>query len=275
VRNTPFTPAPDYDGLRKQAVALAMLVRAQEAELQSLRDKDSEREREKHQTSLSALDSEREANRQLTEQVEQLQAQLDALQGSARYETGSDEEKISTWPFTEGWHALLAYVRERWDETYGRWQQDDERLVLIAGGWSENEALVNALMSNMMFRALFWEASIRGGRYEFKMPPAATAQAAPAPDKRFFRWIVECCELLGWPASAGENMLPEKDPCWFFAFDDGVSPHQAVSHYKTFGGGEWKCPSCAAIGRWSDSPHDEPVAFFRCGVCGHSWKMTA
>ena len=47
---------------------------------------------------------------------------------------------------------------------------------------------------------------------------------------KFFEWVVECCRHLGKPATYGETLL--QDPCWFFAFDDGLTAKQAVSKYK-------------------------------------------
>lgn len=45
---------------------------------------------------------------------------------------------------------------------------------------------------------------------------------------RFFDWVEACTALLGWPLEQGVEMLPENDPCWFFCYDDGMSPEEAV-----------------------------------------------
>lgn len=47
----------------------------------------------------------------------------------------------------------------------------------------------------------------------------------------FFSWVAECCKVLGEPMSHGVNMMPETDPCWAFAYDDGLTPEKAVQEY--------------------------------------------
>jgi hypothetical protein len=44
----------------------------------------------------------------------------------------------------------------------------------------------------------------------------------------FFTWVAECCKLLNWKPEDGSKLLPENDPCWFYCFDDGMSPKDAV-----------------------------------------------
>lgn len=48
----------------------------------------------------------------------------------------------------------------------------------------------------------------------------------------FFEWVVKCCELLGLSKEEGEKLLPENDPCWFYCYDDGMTPEAAVAEYK-------------------------------------------
>lgn len=48
----------------------------------------------------------------------------------------------------------------------------------------------------------------------------------------FFEWVVKCCELLGLSKEEGEQLLPENDPCWFYCYDDGMTPEAAVAEYK-------------------------------------------
>lgn len=50
-----------------------------------------------------------------------------------------------------------------------------------------------------------------------------------APNK-FFEFIAACAALLKMPKAYGEELL--KDRCWFFCFDDGLTPEQAVEKYK-------------------------------------------
>ena len=53
--------------------------------------------------------------------------------------------------------------------------------------------------------------------------------AAAVPEPRFFSWVVECCALLGWRREEGERLFPGADPSWFFCYDDGMSPEEAVA----------------------------------------------
>ena len=48
---------------------------------------------------------------------------------------------------------------------------------------------------------------------------------------KFFEWVARCCEILGKPKEYGSNMMPEEDPCWFGAYDDGLTPEEAVEEY--------------------------------------------
>lgn len=49
----------------------------------------------------------------------------------------------------------------------------------------------------------------------------------------FFEYIKECCLLLDEPVEEfGINMLPKTDISWYCAFEDGLTPTQAVSEYK-------------------------------------------
>ena len=43
---------------------------------------------------------------------------------------------------------------------------------------------------------------------------------------RYFEWIAECCNELGWPIEKGADLL--KDNSWYWCFDDGMTPKEAV-----------------------------------------------
>jgi hypothetical protein len=53
--------------------------------------------------------------------------------------------------------------------------------------------------------------------------------------RRFFRFIQECGKLLGKSDEETADLL--KDPSWFFCFDDGMAPEDAVQEYRE------KCPT--------------------------------
>jgi hypothetical protein len=49
---------------------------------------------------------------------------------------------------------------------------------------------------------------------------------------KFYEWVFKCCDLLGKSKEQGVDLLPESDPGWFWAFEDGLTPEQAVEKYK-------------------------------------------
>jgi exonuclease VII large subunit len=73
----PYEPADTYDALRQQFRSLDMLERNTRKLLQHYQQKDAAQEREKLLASHEALNSEREANQRLTEEVERLEGALE------------------------------------------------------------------------------------------------------------------------------------------------------------------------------------------------------
>ena len=85
-------------------------------------------------------------------------------------------------PFADDVSAFLDRVRDEYDEIYGKWTQEvndkagDEEfgtitVVIVTGGWSENEDVVSAMLSNDYVSSLFYESWYRGGRFTFKFYP--------------------------------------------------------------------------------------------------------
>jgi len=83
-----------------------------------------------------------------------------------------DEEelkRIREWPPQDGYVTLLEYVRILW-RYQDYFTRSSNRYYLSTGGWSGNESLVEALAQNMVFWAMCWRLSKRGGHYEFEVP---------------------------------------------------------------------------------------------------------
>ena len=47
---------------------------------------------------------------------------------------------------------------------------------------------------------------------------------------QFFAWIRECGELLGMTDRESAALILDRS--WFFAFDDGLTPQEAVEEYR-------------------------------------------
>lgn len=70
------------------------------------------------------------------------------------------------------WAKLMQFCRDAWNMDYGTIREevgeDDETLLCFAtGGWSANEAVQGAMNRNLMFRAMRWHSSYRGGLVKY------------------------------------------------------------------------------------------------------------
>ena len=82
-------------------------------------------------------------------------------------------DKIASWPAGD-YSGLMEYIRDRW--TYAKigyfsvvGTVQKGRYCLSTGGWSGNEAIIEALQCNAVFWLMCWESSRRGGHYEFEV----------------------------------------------------------------------------------------------------------
>lgn len=71
---------------------------------------------------------------------------------------------------TNDWEKCIDIIDKYWNNDYGTFVIDRKgnsiTLILITGGWSENEEIIN-LISGTMFWFLCWQESKRGGYYTF------------------------------------------------------------------------------------------------------------
>ena len=69
----------------------------------------------------------------------------------------------------DSWADLLSFLFSVWN-----WndfvRMKGSRLELVTGGWSGNESVIEALGKNILFWAMFWQRSERGGYFLFKIP---------------------------------------------------------------------------------------------------------
>lgn len=89
------------------------------------------------------------------------------------YSTEEELKKIKEWdPLKDGIVNLIEYIRGRWEyANIGYFSLTGKRVLrleLHTGGWSGNEDIIHALRSNI-FWMTFWQRSLRGGHYYFKI----------------------------------------------------------------------------------------------------------
>lgn len=78
-------------------------------------------------------------------------------------------------PFKDDMIDFLSNARAEFDEHYGKWMQtsyletDDPYIEvdIRTGGWSDNEAVVEAMLRNHYIRSMFYESWHRGGQHVF------------------------------------------------------------------------------------------------------------
>lgn len=62
---------------------------------------------------------------------------------------------------------LLDFIEQIWEYGDLGFIRSKHKLVLHTYGWSGNEDIIEALMQNFLFWALYWSVSKRGGHYYF------------------------------------------------------------------------------------------------------------
>ena len=80
---------------------------------------------------------------------------------------------IASWDLTKlGIYGLLEKIKKntKWaDRQVEIKGKRVIRFVYHTGGWSGNENVIDALERNTLFWILFWQKSVRGGHYYFKI----------------------------------------------------------------------------------------------------------
>jgi hypothetical protein len=113
----------------------------------------------------------------------------------------------------EAIHAIWAHGKWGWNEEDGLdiCERPVHRYNISTGGWSGNEALIEALRANIMFWMLFWVEDRRGGHFVFEVseglrefkavirtaaPPVANPEPIPVPPSGD-RWSTDKCATCG------------------------------------------------------------------------------
>lgn len=90
------------------------------------------------------------------------------MQEGLRYPSESDLARIRDWPLTD-FNGLISFARSLWEFSSWGFRMDGDKLVLVTGGWSGNEAVIRALRDNKLFWSACWLASYRGGLHHFDL----------------------------------------------------------------------------------------------------------
>lgn len=91
----------------------------------------------------------------------------EALNAITQWDITNNEEVFELWEFCR----LLWSYPDRWDcyreedDDYGEW------FAFSTGGWSCNESVVVALEENIMYNAILWRSSSKGGHYTAYLAP--------------------------------------------------------------------------------------------------------
>ena len=83
--------------------------------------------------------------------------------------------RISEWRDDRfDWSGLMAFIRPLWRYAEdGYWKQQGSLYRLATGGWSGNEAIIDALRANPLFWGMTFVAKVVGGLYWFDAEPAS------------------------------------------------------------------------------------------------------
>lgn len=87
----------------------------------------------------------------------------------SEYPSHEDLVKIINWDIKDP-IGLLHHIDIIWS-SYGFVEIKGKNILkikMVTGGWSGNEDIIHALQQNL-FWGLYWEKSVRGGLFEFKV----------------------------------------------------------------------------------------------------------
>ena len=88
------------------------------------------------------------------------------------YPTDKILKRVENWDFSKrSIDEFLTLIEDLWSykDRFVLTNKNVLRLYLSTGGWSGNESIIGAMMSNHLFWMCCWEKSRRGGHYWFKI----------------------------------------------------------------------------------------------------------
>ncbi len=119
----------------------------------------------------------------------------------ADYPTDDELQRIKDWPFDDT-DNVFAFVKSIWHWPDFGVAEDNGVLYLATGGWSGNEDIIEAMLSNIAIRCR-WICSTRGGAHEFEMK----AVTSKSPDRGTrFKLAKKLQQLEARPAQMHEAL---------------------------------------------------------------------
>jgi len=87
------------------------------------------------------------------------------------YPTEKYLNKVREYCSLDNPFGIIGLIKEGWKYDSGVRVSGTRviRLELHTFGWSGNEEIIQSLQSNFMFWGMYWQKSLRGGHYYFKL----------------------------------------------------------------------------------------------------------
>ena len=97
---------------------------------------------------------------------------------SRDYPTEEEVARVAKFKFNSpnSFTEFMTYVKaigKYWPQESFVWTQRGRTFSISTGGWSGNEAILDAMERNMIFWMVCWQSHRRGGHYQFKLPDPA------------------------------------------------------------------------------------------------------
>lgn len=95
--------------------------------------------------------------------------------------TNETLEAIEKWQpdfeASDQWAGLIDFVKRAWNLDYGALREEcgeegKALLCFVTGGWSPNETVLGAMDRNLLFHAVRWHSSYRGGLVKYVLTDA-------------------------------------------------------------------------------------------------------
>ena len=83
------------------------------------------------------------------------------------YPTKKQLQKIREWGYLD-FQGLIDYIDDFFNHDFGLIDFINNKAIIVTGGWSGNEDIINAMSDNIVWWDNYWISSSRGGKYIFR-----------------------------------------------------------------------------------------------------------